>query len=440
MDTPLFTPDLPTLQRLALALALGLFVGIEREHRKKEAGLRTFGFVAVLGGLGGVAGASFGLMALGLVGVLVVLLNWDTIRTDGKAELTTSAALLVMAFTGLLAGLGHKFTPIALSVCVAALLAWKQPLAGFSRALTDAELRSAIMLAILAFVVYPVLPQGSVDPWNLIVPRTAWVTVILIAAFGFVNYILLKVYGDRGLVLSGLFGGFVNSKVASAELATRSHEAGDESLEDSAYRGIVLSNGSMLVRNVVIIGVFAPAAILAMSLPMALMLIGITVAVFIPKTSVLNGFTKKPPAQPTMATAITAKQPQDQSSFQSPFSIKSALKFGIVFLVLQIVSTLALRELGQGGLYAVALIGGLVSSASAVASIATLVAQGEITHAVAALGVVIASVSSIIVCIPFVSRFGDSTVLTRRVSWTLSAIALLGVLGGIVPFILSIVD
>jgi uncharacterized membrane protein (DUF4010 family) len=421
METTLFTPDLPTLQRLALALALGLFVGLEREHRRKEAGLRTFGFVSVLGGLGGVAGGSFGLLAVALVGVLVVLLNVDTLRTEGKSELTTSAALLVMGFTGLLAGLGHTFTPTALSILTAALLAWKRPLAGFSRALTDLELRSAILLAILAFVVYPILPQGSVDRWNLIVPRTAWITVILISAFGFVNYILLKVYGDRGLVLSGFFGGFVNSKVASVELSTRAHELGDQ-LTDSAYRGIILSNGSMLIRNIVIIGVFAPAAIVTMSLPMALMLIGIAIAVFVPDASLFNG---------------TRKSAEKLHSFQSPFSIKSALKFGIIFLVLQVVSTLALRNLGQAGLYAVALIGGFVSSASAVASIATLVTQEEITSSVAALGVVLASVSSIVSCVPFISRFGKTPVLTRRVSITLGVITLLGVIGGIVPFILS---
>jgi len=41
-----------------LALAIGLFVGIERERRHKEAGLRTFAFAAVLGAVGGLLGES----------------------------------------------------------------------------------------------------------------------------------------------------------------------------------------------------------------------------------------------------------------------------------------------------------------------------------------------------------------------------------------------
>jgi MgtC family len=127
-------PYVPTLARLALALAIGLFVGIERERRQKEAGVRTFAFAAMLGAVGGLLGEVFALLALGLLGILVVLLNVEAIRTGEGAEITTSAALLVTAFAGLLAGQGHTFTPTLLGIATAALLAWKHPLAGFSRA------------------------------------------------------------------------------------------------------------------------------------------------------------------------------------------------------------------------------------------------------------------------------------------------------------------
>ena len=46
-------PPLETLLRLGLALAVGLFIGLEREWRGKEAGLRTFGIIALVGGSGG---------------------------------------------------------------------------------------------------------------------------------------------------------------------------------------------------------------------------------------------------------------------------------------------------------------------------------------------------------------------------------------------------
>ena len=103
---------LPTLLRLALALGLGLFIGLERERRGKEAGLRTFGFAALLGGLGGLLGDAYALLGLSLLGILVVFLNWATLREGQGLELTTSAALLVTGFIGVLSGAGHTFTPV----------------------------------------------------------------------------------------------------------------------------------------------------------------------------------------------------------------------------------------------------------------------------------------------------------------------------------------
>jgi uncharacterized membrane protein (DUF4010 family) len=273
-------PYVPTLGRLGLALAIDLLVGIERERRQKGAGVRTFAFAAVLGAIGGLVGEAFALLALALLGILVVLLNVETIRTGEGAEITTSAALLVTAFAGVVAGQGHTFTPTVLGIATAGLLAWKHPLAGFSRGLTESELRSAILLGILAFVIYPVLPKGSIDPWHLIEPRTAWVTVILIATLGFANYVMLKLYGARGLALAGFLGGLVNSTVTVTELANRARTSGGR-LSAVAFRGVVLATAAMLIRNGVILGLLAPSALLASVVPLALMLAGTATAAFV---------------------------------------------------------------------------------------------------------------------------------------------------------------
>ena len=60
------------------------FRQIERERRHKEAELRPFAFAAVLGTVGGLLGDSFSLLALGLVCVLVVFFNVETIRTSKR--------------------------------------------------------------------------------------------------------------------------------------------------------------------------------------------------------------------------------------------------------------------------------------------------------------------------------------------------------------------
>src|SRR5690606_28480342 len=125
-----------SLMRLSLALALGLLIGLERERRGKEAGLRTFGFIALLGGMGGVLGDAYAYLILILVGLLTVFLNMQRLRTNETAELTTSAAMIITCVVGILCGKGHTATPASIMVIVTALLAWKDRLTGFSLGLT----------------------------------------------------------------------------------------------------------------------------------------------------------------------------------------------------------------------------------------------------------------------------------------------------------------
>lgn len=411
MDTfasaPTF-PYLPTLLRLTLALALGLFIGLERERRGKEAGLRTFGFAALLGGIGGLLGETFAVLGLGLLSILVVFLNWATLRAGEGLELTTSAALIVTGFIGLMAGQGHTFTPVTVAVASAALLAWKERLAGFSLGLSELELRSAILLGILAFIVYPVLPETPLDPWGLVEPRTAWLTVILIAAIGFGNYILLKVYGARGVELTGFLGGLVNSTVTVTELATRARETNGR-LADVAYRGALLSTAAMAIRNGVLLAILAITVLDDVALPLALMLLSSLALAFLPRT--------QSPAENAPVVRLT-----------SPFSLQSALKFGLIFLLLQVAGTMAQRMLGEVGFYAVSLAGGLVSSASGVAAAAILAAHGTINGQVAGVGVVLSSVASTAVKLPLMARISGDRRLTIRVSLALGLVMALGLI------------
>ncbi len=125
-------PYTTIFERLALSVLIGLFIGLERERRGKESGVRTFALATLLGCLGGLLGENYSLLAILLLGVLVVLLNIQTIRTKSDTELTTSIALLLTGIIGILCGLGHVFTPVAVGIVTVALLAWKQGLSGFS--------------------------------------------------------------------------------------------------------------------------------------------------------------------------------------------------------------------------------------------------------------------------------------------------------------------
>ncbi len=412
--TPLPTAQWPYLQilvRLALSLALGLFIGLERERRGKEAGLRTFGFVCLLGALGGSLGAPYALLILALVGMLAVLLNVQTLRVNQGTELTTSAAMLVTCMAGILCGQGHTIAPAAVMVMATALLAWKERLAGFSMGLSEGELRSALLLAILAIVIYPALPVGAVGPWNLIEPRAAWVAVILIAGIGFVNYILWKLYGVRGTEISGFLGGLVNSNFTVIELSSRIKQA-SSAFVDVAYRGILLATTAMVIRNAVLLVVLAPLALASSFAAFALMLtVGIA----------LVAWSYRREHQHVDHTDTEMK-------LDLPFSLPLALKYGAVFLVLHVAGGLTQRNFGDFGFYFVCVIGGLMSSASAVAAAATLVSQGTLSPTVAGTGAVLASFTSIAFSLSFVLRTRN-TALIARLATAMIFMAIAGLIG-----------
>lgn len=409
--TPPWVP-LDVLARVSLALLIGLLVGLEREWRGKEAGLRTFGLVSMLGGLGGLLGESHAVAGSALVALLVVFLNLQAMRAEQSTELTTSAALCVIFSTGVLCGLGHRVTPVAVAFVTAGLLSWKESMAEFGHKLTAQELRSAIVLGILAFAIYPVLPEQAVDPWNLIQPRAAWLTVLLIAGIGFANYVLWKLFGSRGIEIAGFLGGLVNSTVTVTELATRLAGMGP-ALAKIAYRGIMFSVAAMALRNAVVLGLLHRSSLGVSAAPLVLMCI---------TSAALGWFTSRPALQGGEAQSFELK---------SPFSLLTALKFGAILVLLQIAETLAHGVLGQYGFYAVSLAGGVVSSASAVAAGAMLAASGSITPITAGVGALLASLASAAVNIVLVARVSDSRELTRRITLSTVLVIVLG-LGGAV--------
>lgn len=390
-------PYLQILVRLALSLALGMLTGLERERRRKEAGLRTFGFICLLGAMGGILGTAYCLVILGLVGVLVVLLNVQTLRAGQGTELTTSVAMLITCMAGILCGQGHTISPAATVVGVTALLAWKERLAGFSSGLTEGELRSAIILAILAIVIYPALPVGAIGPWGLFEPRAAWIAVILIAGIGFINYILWKLYGMHGVEVSGFLGGLINSNFTVIEMCTRVQQ----SLQflDAAYRSILLATTAMVIRNATILLILAPVALVGSSPAFGLMLAtGLAM--------VLWNYRHRDRA--------VVDAPPDLD-FDLPFSLSLALKYGVLFLLLHVAGGLMQREFGNSGFYVTSIVGGFLSSASAVAAAATLASQGHLSPTVAGNGAVLASFTSLTFSLSFVLRSGNRSLISRLV-------------------------
>src|ERR1700691_5156879 len=254
--------------KATIALAVGLLVGFEREWSNKDIGVRTFAMTALLGLLGSILGPEALLLSGVGALILIVFANLRGLQVARKLEATTSAALLIIFFLGVLVGRGHLFTPVACSILVAMLLSLKPQFRAFAGGLSQQEVRSAIMLALLGFVIWPLLPDRFVDPWQLFQPREAWITVVVIACLGFMNYVLLRVYGSKGIYFTAILGGLVNSTAAVAELSSTLSATGLVSLTVPV---VLLTSVAMFFRNVLILAIFAHSAIRTAALPLLAM-------------------------------------------------------------------------------------------------------------------------------------------------------------------------
>src|SRR5262249_42410317 len=202
---------------------------------------------------------------------LITLVNWRSFARDRSLEMTTSVALLATAVLGILVGEGKLLLAAACGVILTGLLAWKAEVVKFAGEVTIDEIRGALLLGMIAVVVYPLLPSGTIDPWRLIHLRAAWTVVLVISAIAFANYVLLRIYGTRGVRWTGLLGGLVNSTATVVELAERAR-GNPERLSVFALLGMLTANIAMLIRNGLILGIFAPRALTYGSLSVRFML------------------------------------------------------------------------------------------------------------------------------------------------------------------------
>jgi uncharacterized membrane protein (DUF4010 family) len=114
------------------------------------------------------------------------------------------------------------------------------------------------LIGLLTFVIYRLMPSHAIDPWHLLEPREAWAIVVVIAGLGFFNYIMLRLFGTRGVYYAAFLGGLVNSTAAAAELSGAFSTLEDEAIPPAA---LLLTSAAMFIRNLAILAIFATAAV-----------------------------------------------------------------------------------------------------------------------------------------------------------------------------------
>lgn len=364
MPNPLPT-DLASLEGIALALALGLLVGVERGWTQREsadgarfAGIRTYGLLGLAGGLGGALQAAFPILSgvlLAATAALVVLGYWRSSRGEATISGTASLVGLLTLACGFLAGAGGLALASAATGVMVLVLAMRQRLHGLVEALTAREVLAIAHFALISLVILPLLPDDPMGPFDAWRPRQIWLVVVLVCGFSFMGYIAARHFGPRrGTLATAAAGAVVSSTAVTAALAARlrASERDDAMLN----AGIALASAIMFARVAALVAALAPFALGSLLLwAMPGLLVSLVGAWWLARGS------QGQPAPDEVANAL-----------RNPFALPPALLLAGLVMLLSLAAHWVLDRYGDAGLATVLALSGLVDVDSAIITMGNL--------------------------------------------------------------------
>ncbi|MCB9688227.1 MAG: MgtC/SapB family protein [Alphaproteobacteria bacterium] len=414
--------DLGLLRHLAIALFIGALVGVDRE-RKAIDGIRTFGGLrtfmlisltgAVAAWLGGLLGQPW-LLPIGLIGLSALLaVSYHAAQQEPAPGLTSEVAAIVVYLLGAVCTAGHPEIAVAIGITTSALLTFRTSLHDLARQIGPDDLAAGLKLLFSTFIVLPLLPDQPVDPLGVLVPYRLWWLVVLISGLSLLGYGAVRWLGEqRGLFLTGLFGGLVSSTAVTMASARQSREEG--AATDALAMSVLAAWAVMFVRVVVEVAFVQPSMTARVAPPMLAMAAATALAA--------GFFGMRPHPNPRRA----------QVTLRNPFSLWEATKFALMFAAVLVAVELAHRFVDERALYGIAALAGTTDVDAITLSMAEAAGR-EVDVGLATRAIVVASVSNTVVKTGITAAWG-SRALALRIA---GAAAVAGLAGAVVAVLWS---
>lgn len=396
----------------AVALALGLLIGLERERRKGDgpgrapAGVRSFALATLLGAVAVHAGGPWALLVAFSGVALLTAISYFRDRGDDPG-VTTEIALLTAPLVGALAMADIVLAGV-IGVTVAVVLASKASVHRFvTGTLSEQEINDGLLFAIATVVVWPQLPDRAMGPYGALNPHAIWLFVILVLAIGAGGHVLTRALGPRyGLPLAGFASGFVSSTATIGAMGARAARSPADL--GAATAGATLSTVATYAQLCLLLAVTSRPTLAAMSLPL---LAGGAVAL----------------AYGIVFTIVALRAPTTRSAVPGrAFSGRTALALAATLALMMVVSAWMRDRFGETGIILGSAIGGLVDTHASAISVASLAAAGSMSAGDTLVPILAAMTSNAVAKAvmaagagerPFFARVVPGLVLSTAAAW-----------------------
>lgn len=357
-----------------VAGALGFVVGLERQFSphgsEGYAGARTFALYGMWGAAAGFIGDQYGGLAVAgallAAAALIIASYLAFLKVSGDLGTTSEAAALMVFAIGLLSWEGMWVAAVGATVAVTALLRAKDALHAVAHRFSDEDVKTFLQFGVVTAVVLPLVPDQAFGRFEGFNPREVWLMVVFVSAIGLAGYVALRLFGSRGLVLTGLLGGVVSSTAVTMSFSRMARA--DRQPAGALAAGVLAACGLMFARVLIEAVVLAPALAAAL----APWLLGAFVLV---EAAALIWWRRSSRSSASSGELV----------IRNPLTLTVALAFGAVYAVVAFASKAAIELVDEGSLSIVGAVSGLNDVDAITLSMGNLVHAGlPVEHAAAA--------------------------------------------------------
>lgn len=376
--------DLHFLKLLLISILIGFSIGLERSIRfnlqniNSFAGSRTFALISLSGFLSAYLSEKypyFLYLNTIIIGILIISAYLLKVIHYKKQGSTTHFAAIITFLLGILVYIKIEYA-IFIGVSVIVILSLKSKLETLESKISVKDINAAVLLLVMTFLILPILPDKTIDPYHLFNPYKTWLMAVLISALSFIGYISLKFVGNKGILITAAAGGLFSSTAVTFTLSKMYKETKSNKLIYIA--GISIANSIMFAR------VYIETLLVNKELSYKILLPFLFATIF---GFIYSYYFYKKSTTQKIDINIESK---------NPLEIDEAIKFAIIFAIIYAAAEFISNKYGNLGIYLLSFFSGITDVDAITLSLSNL-AISKIAELTAINGILIASITNSIV-------------------------------------------